>query len=722
MKIKSLFFFLILTTVFYAQQQPVLLLSDSDIENIKRHLDDVTLLDNSFQELKQTADYALTNPIDVPLPVDNGGGYTHAKHKQNYRDMYAAAVLWRLTDNVAYSKFVEEMLLKYAAMYPKLPIHPYAPKNQFAGKLFWQSLNDYVWVVHSIQAYDLVKENIAPKNRKAIERDVFRSMAKFISESEGGLKMFNMIHNHGTWALAAVGMTGYVLHDNDMVERALYGSAKDKKTGFLKQLDALFSPDGYYSEGAYYERYALQPFMLFAQAIENNQPELRIFQYRNGLLGKAVTTMFQMTDDVGRIIPFNDALKEKDITSEELIAAADIAYKNYKDNTLLPIIKKQGVVTLTSAGFAAAMAAENYNKPYDRVSKIISDGPNGTSGGLALMRDSVNKVSLIFKYSSQGMNHGHFDRLGIQLYHKGHEILPDYGAVRFINIEAKGGGKYIKENETYAHQSIAHSTLIIDETSHYNGDWHKGEEHSPEQIFADIDKDNIEIISARDTAAYTGVRMQRTVALIKGENPFIIDIFDVKADTPHQYDLNYRYNGQVMETNFKYNYQTDLKPLGSTFGYEYLWKVAEGKVADSFSQLTWLNNETFYTINTLTDSNSELIFTKVGANDTEFNLRNEDGFLLREKNATDKTFVSIIEPHGSFDAVPELVENSHSAVKTLKLLYHDKDYTIVSVSFSYGKTYTLAFANSKQAGSSQHRVNIAGDTITWKGNYTFIEK
>ena len=38
-------------------------------------------------------------------------------------------------------------------------------------------------------------------------------------------------------------------------------------------VDEPFSPDGYFTEGPYYQRYASYPFLIFAQALENKKPE-----------------------------------------------------------------------------------------------------------------------------------------------------------------------------------------------------------------------------------------------------------------------------------------------------------------------------------------------------------------------------------------------------------------------------------------------------------------
>ena len=39
--------------------------------------------DKSVTELRQIADRALLSKIDVPTPIDGGGGFTHEKHKNN---------------------------------------------------------------------------------------------------------------------------------------------------------------------------------------------------------------------------------------------------------------------------------------------------------------------------------------------------------------------------------------------------------------------------------------------------------------------------------------------------------------------------------------------------------------------------------------------------------------------------------------------------------------
>lgn len=720
--------FLVLSDTAFAQQyEPLLLLSKSEAKNISQYLGDYKILEKSFSKVKKGADKALESKIEVPIPVDNGGGYTHEKHKKNYRELYYAGLAFQVTGDKKYGKFVEEMLLEYAKIYPDLPLHPKRKAEQNSGKLFWQGLNDCVWLVHGIQAYDLVKESIDSKNREIIERDVFKSMAAFLSESEGGKDTFNKIHNHGTWSVAGVGMTGYVLGDQDMVERALTGSAKDKKTGFLKQIDMLFSPDGYYSEGPYYQRYALQPFMVFAEAINRNQPELKIFEYRNQLLKKASNTVLQLTDAKGYFFPINDALKEKNYMTEELVFATNIVFENYNDVSVLPVIQQQNEVSITGAGLKSSEAVNGLKKQeFVKNPMIIADGPEGKSGGLALFRMHSKKkdeqLTAVFKFASQGMGHGHFDRLGILLFNNDKEILQDYGAARFLNVESKSGGRYLDENKTWAQTSVAHNTVIVDEKSHYDGNWKEAEKQAPKTIFSDVSSpEKIQIASALEVNAYSGVEMQRTVALVGADTPFIVDIFSLKSKENHQYDLNFMFSGHIMETDFKYEPALiSLSPLGKDNGYQHLWKLADGKGNRGLSKFTWLNDSRFYTISTLTDDTNSLVLTRLGANDPNFNLRNESGYMVRTKDKKNYTFVSIIEPHGSFDPKLESVQDPHSKVENIQILKQDDNYTVVLVMFKNKKSYTLAFSNKEAKQDFKHKISINGKNIEWKGNYTLI--
>ncbi len=58
----------------------------------------VALYEQIETQIKNQIYPILKQPIEVPLPKDAGGGYTHEQHKRNYNNMYNAGVLFQLTE------------------------------------------------------------------------------------------------------------------------------------------------------------------------------------------------------------------------------------------------------------------------------------------------------------------------------------------------------------------------------------------------------------------------------------------------------------------------------------------------------------------------------------------------------------------------------------------------------------------------------------------------
>jgi hypothetical protein len=500
-------------------QQQGLLFSRGDRAALLEGISHDSLLSRSYAALLSRADKAVSDGIQVPVPRDPAGGYTHARHKQNYLDALDCGIAWHITGDTAYAAHVRDMLLRYAAMYEKLPLHPARIKGHPAGKIFWQNLNDCVWQVYMIQAYDCIGDFLTPAERQKIERHLFYPVVHFLMVDNP--EVFDKVHNHGTWSDAAVGITGYVLHKPEWVRKALHGSALDDSTGFLAQINRLFSPDGYYTEGPYYERYALMPFMLFAMAIQRYEPSMHIFAYRDSVLIKAVRTCLELTYD-RHFFPVNDAIRAKTYVTEELVYGVDIAYAyGHGMNDLLSIAEKQGSVLVSDIGLkTAAAVAAGKAAPFAFRSAWFRDGAGGRQGGIGVLRyqDGDNNFCAVLKATTLGMGHGHFDKLNLLVYDNGHEIVPDYASARFINIASKEGGRYLPENNSWAKQTIAQNTVTVDETSDYKAsEKTAGEKHSYLVYFG---KENeAHILSCADTTAYPGITLQRTLVLLNPPPP-----------------------------------------------------------------------------------------------------------------------------------------------------------------------------------------------------------
>ncbi len=701
-------------------EHPKLILQHKNITELHGGINKYPILNASFRKAKEIADQGIQAGIVVPVPKDPGGGYTHEKHKQNYLEMYCSGTVYQLSKDDKYAVFVRDMLLEYQKLYPTLGLHP-MQKNQAPGKLFWQGLNESVWLVYTIQAYDCIYNFLSVEERKLIEDNLFRKMVQFFTEEDP--YSFNRVHNHGTWAVAGVGMTGMVLGDSLMIQKALYSTMLDGLGGFLKQIDELFSPDGYYAEGPYYMRYALMPFVLFAQALENNQPDLKIFEYKNGVLIKAVNTVLQLTDSEGNFYPINDAIKDKSWLTPEMIFGTNIVYALTSNKNLLNVAQKQGEVMLSSEGLAVAKSISNGEaESFSRKPLIIRDGKNNEKGGLAVMRLGKNEEesSVLFKFTSQGMGHGHFDRLGFILYDKGREIIPDYGAARFLNIVAKEGGIYLKENTSWAKQTIAHNTLVVDERSDFNGKLNKAEANSPNLVFADLDNEAIQIVSASDSNCYEGVVLNRTMAFLELEGRrYLIDLFNVTNEKKSNYDLPVYFNGQVLDFNFPYTKLTEYEVLGKENGYQHLIVEAKAKELPKTATVTWMNGKGFYTMSALTNPGSEFFVNRLGANDPNYNLREQSGLMIRHPNSGSIKLLTVFELHGDYNPISESVLQSEGSIKDLQLISAGEEKVLVSLELKNKRKIELLLdLNFKNSYSNE--IHLEGKTLSLEGNYKLI--
>ncbi len=718
-----------------AQEHPKLILTKAGVEKIRAELGNIPLFDASLAAIKAAVDAEIALGIDTPIPKDYSGGYTHTRHKQNWFTLQKAGVLYQILDDEKYAKYVKDMLMQYEEMYKTLPLHP-KTRSYARGKLFWQCLNDSNWLVYVSQAYDCIYDYLTKKERKKLEKNLFRPFADHISVDSP--QFYQRVHNHSTWGNAAVGMIGLVMNDQELIDRALYGIKgvnldkkakdddggylnKDGKAGFLANIEEPFSPEGYYNEGPYYQRYAMYPFLIFAEGLHNVKPELNIFQYKDGVLLKSINALLNLSDADGDFFPLNDGQKGMSYYTGALVTAVNISYQyGGRDPQLLSIAKKQGKVLLDDSGLAVAIGVrDGKEEAFEKKSINLTDGPDGKQGGVGILRNEG--LELVFKYAAQGSSHGHYDKLSYSLYEDGNEVLQDYGLARFVNIEQKGGGNYLKENKTWAKQTIAHNTLVQNETSHFQGKYEIGSQHHSDLHFYDDSDTAVQVVSAKEKNAYPGTEMHRTMAVIKDEDfekPFLLDMMRVTSNTKNQYDLPFYFMGQVIKANFEYE-SPALAILGEDNGYQHLYLEGKGTPSSKSTVLSWLGNGNFYTLTTITDNADELLFTRLGANDPEFNLRRDAGFMLRRKNTKNTTFVTVIESHGSYSPVTESAINSNSNIKEIKLVLDTADYTAILITTVKGNSKLFITANTKVLKTTTHTVKISDKDYTWTGSYTY---
>lgn len=700
------------------------------------------LFEEAVRAAKLKVEKEISLGIDVPIPKDMGGGYTHERHKLNYRIMHYAGDLYRLNGDVKYAEYIKNMLVEYAKIFKSLPIHP-TNRSYATGKIFWQCLNDANWLVYTSQAYDAIYDYLSEEERNYLESELLRPYADFISIENP--QFFNRVHNHSTWGNAGVGMMGLAMKDDELLERALYGLKLDKnndlakdndggfiyekgksKAGFFAQMDYAFSPDGYYTEGPYYQRYAMLPFMAFANEIEKKRPDLKIFEYRDGLLIKAVKALLYQTNSEGEFFPINDAAKGMSIKAGSVITAVDIAYGASKDPVFAQAAKLQNEVLIDNNGLAVAKAVSELQDPHFQKKPIeLKDGKDGTEGALGILRSGEGnaEMNLVFKYTAQGLGHGHYDKLSYSLYDGSTEVMQDYGAARWVNIDQKAGGRYLPENKTWAKQTIAHNTLVVDQKSHFGGKYDIATDKYSEPIYFNVSNSNLQIASAREVNAYEGVEMARLMILWKDEyfaKPVVIDLFDVYSSEQHTYDMPFQFAGQIMSQNFEY-IAAHPEKMGENHGYQHIYKEAEVTPKMENAQLNWFKHEKFYTLTSILNDGDKVMLARVGATDPNHNLRHDPLMILRRENSSNSSFVTVIESHGTYSPVTEVPLQPYGKIDAIRTLINNRDYAVIEIQAKEDMIWTIYVSKLDGGNEASHEIEIDGKKHNWSGPIHIIE-
>ncbi|MDK9761044.1 heparinase II/III family protein [Vibrio sp. D420a] len=712
--------------------QPILL-TDAEIEALHLEVGRSSLMGKTIAANQKELEAFMRLPIDVPGHGE-AGGYEHNRHKQNYTYMNLAGRLFLITKEQKYADFVTELLEVYADKYLTFDFHVQKNTNP-TGRLFHQILNEHCWLMFTSLAYSCVKSTLTQEQRDNIESRIFEPMLEMFTVKYA--HDFDRIHNHGIWAVAAVGICGLALGKREYLEMSVYGLDRNDTGGFLAQISQLFAPSGYYMEGPYYHRYAIRPTCVFAEVIHRHMPEVDIYNYKDGVIGNTVQAMLSTAYPNGEFPALNDASRTMGITDMGVQVAVSVYSKHYTvdgkvDENILGMAKIQDAVWMHGCGlelskaYEAATAEKEIGMPF-WPSVELNEGPEGHNGaqGFIRMQDSKGDVSqLVMNYGQHGMGHGNFDTLGITFFNRGQEVLREYGFCRWVNVEPKFGGRYLDENKSYARQTIAHNAVTIDEKCQNNFDVERADSVHGLPHFFKVEDQKINGMSAFANDHYEGFDMQRSVFMLNLEgleSPLLLDLYRLDSEKgEHQYDYSHQYEGQIVRTNFDYQTNKELHTLGGDFGYQHLWNVASGEANDT-ALVSWLQNNTYYTwLGTSSNDNGEVIFTRSGANDPSFNLRSEPAFILRSKGET-TLFASVLETHGYFNEEFEQSVNARGQVQDIKVLAHNNIGSVVEIETNTSRVTVMISNQLGATDTTEHKVELNGKTYSWTGFYSLEE-
>ncbi|EGQ9235550.1 alginate lyase family protein [Vibrio alginolyticus] len=708
--------------------QPILL-TEAEVELLRKEVGKPSLMGKSIEANRKELEAFMRLPLDVPGHGE-AGGYEHNRHKQNYTYMNLAGRLFLITQEEKYAQFVKDLLAIYAEKYLTFDFHVQKNTNP-TGRLFHQILNEHCWLMFTSLAYSCVASVMTEEERTAVVERIFEPMLDMFTVKYA--HDFDRIHNHGIWAVAAVGICGLAIGKPEYLEMSVYGQDRDDTGGFLAQISQLFAPSGYYMEGPYYHRYAIRPTCVFAEVVHRHMPEVDIYNYKDKVIGNTVQAMLATAYPNGEFPALNDASRTMSITDMGVQVAVSVYSKHYgMDDNILGMAKIQNAVWMHPCGlelsqaYDKAIADREIGMPF-WPSVELNEGPTGNNGaqGFIRMQDKTGDVSqLVMNYGQHGMGHGNFDTLGITFFNHGQEVLREYGFCRWVNVEPKFGGRYLDENKSYARQTIAHNAVTIDEQCQNGFDVDRADSVHGLPHFFKVEGTEINGMSAFANDHCPNTDMQRSVFMLnldELEAPLLLDLYRIEDEGEHQYDYSHQYDGQIVRTNFDYQSFGELSTLGDDFGYQHLWKVASGTVQDT-ALVSWLQNNTYYTwlgtsSSAKQNGDNEVIFTRTGANDPSFNLRSEPAFILRNKGES-TLFASVLETHGYFNEEFEQSVNARGQVKDIRVVGYNAVGSIVEIT-TEKSLVTVMISNVLGADDqTPHQVELNGKTYSWNGFYS----
>ncbi len=145
--------------------------------------------------------------------------------------------------------------------------------------------------------------------------------------------------------------------------------------------------------------------------------------------------------------------------------------------------------------------------------------------GLAILNNPSDTVSLSLEYG-QHHGHGHYDRLGFELFANDQPIMPDLGYPDAMN-------DFVPGIYTWSKNTISHNTVVVD------GQRQQGVGPGEVKFFADSPLARVIDVDATDTYPQCSVYRRAIIQVDVDESrSYFVDIFTVAGGQQHDYSLH----------------------------------------------------------------------------------------------------------------------------------------------------------------------------------------
>ncbi|MBN2582237.1 MAG: alginate lyase family protein [Planctomycetes bacterium] len=471
-------------------------------------------------------------------PFDNVlYGRTHMQNTYRAED---AAWAWVVTGEKKYAEFAARVLREYAARYLKYDMLTASvgakdqdvskmPKDGWqyksAGHMFEQTLNESMWMIYLVTAYDLVHDSgvLTDADKQTIERDLIRAVADNIAKNRMGKS------NWQTWHNAALLWAGGILGDVGLVRSAI----EDPENGFVFQMGASVMPEGMWFENSWgYHYYTLMAMTHLAEGSRR----LGIDLWSHPSLKKMYLLAFDYRMDDGSLPRFGDAVQD-DLKAD---FANEPAYAVYGDQRVLAALDAK-----------PTWLSVLYGRDVSRKANLPAGGSKvfpGT-GHAILSTDGPGKLSAAVTFGPYGGFHGHYDKQSFVFFGYGQELAVDPG-------RAKSQAYRLPIHSQWYKSTVGHNTVLVD------GKDQKGAEG---KFVAFKANPSYAAVATDDGDAYENVEHKRFL-LLTPTYLLVVDELRATDNKEHTFDWLYHNLGGQVSCDLP---KADT-PLGDTPGYGYL--------------------------------------------------------------------------------------------------------------------------------------------------------
>lgn len=379
------------------------------------------------------------------------------------------------------------------------------------------------------EVYDLIYSQLSSGERSLVEAFFHRAAGAIIENNELWLaeQQGQPYNNHYISHAAGIGCLGLILGRPDLVNYAL-----QNPMGIVILLENGMQTNGMWFESSTnYHFTALWFFVRMAEPFRRADIGFDLYDYVTPS-GKTMKSMFD--SQINLALPDLTLPQVGDCYGQRLNLPSrkdyEYAYNAYRDKTYAWLLSmgdrfkplKQGFAGYISLLFGEDLGElqvpESVSQSYPEHGYVLLQA-NAARG----YWKSKDPMVVFFTYDRSSV-HCHMDSLSFSLYAKGRTVYPDH--------EGKSQGHSFSSDiqGELNRTTFNHNCLVVDR---------KSQSPVPEVLeLLEVDLNGpCQRITARDAGhSYAGVHQTRTLIL---HDDYLLDIFQVKSDEPHTYNLLY---------------------------------------------------------------------------------------------------------------------------------------------------------------------------------------